>query len=76
MHFIFGETLAQSLGQESDSPSESENENEEDVEFEDDLDYLRSLDPKLYKEQDHYKVLGIDKLRIKATDDQIKRAYR
>ena len=38
------------------------------MQFEDDLEYLRSLDPKECKDQDHYKVLGIAKLRIKATE--------
>jgi len=33
-------------------------------------------DPKLWKEQDHYAVLGISGLRYKATPDQIKRAHR
>ncbi|CAH2240917.1 jg9653 [Pararge aegeria aegeria] len=48
----------------------------EGVVFEDDVDYLRSLDPKEWKKQDHYAVLGIKNLRYKATDDEIKRAYR
>lgn len=36
-----------------------------DEKFEIDIDitYLRSLDPKEWKEQDHYRVLGIRKLR-------------
>ena len=42
--------------------------------FEDDILYLRSLDPKEWKEQDHYAVLGIKNLRYRATDDVIKRA--
>ena len=40
------------------------------------MDYLRSLDPKECKDQDHYKVLGLSTLRAKATDNQIKKAYR
>ena len=61
----------------NESGSESENETSEtEEEFEDDLEYLRSLDPKETKDQDHYRVLGITKLRINATDDQIKKAYR
>jgi len=60
-------------GEESESEEEEEN---DDSQFEDDLEYLRSLDPKETKEQDHYKVLGISKLRSAATDDQIKRAHR
>merc|ERR1719507_1376632 len=56
--------------------SESEEELDAEVEFEDDLDYLRSLDPKETKDQDHYRVLGLSKLRMAATDDQIKKAHR
>lgn len=41
-----------------------------------DLDYLTSLDPKEWKEQDHYAVLGLKHVRIHATDEDIKRAYR
>ena len=52
-----------SIGQESISGSESEEEEEE--EYEDDIDFLRSLDPKDTKNQDHYKVLGLTKLRFK-----------
>jgi len=57
------------------SDSEGEEENDEEI-FEDDLEYLRSLDPKETKEQDHYKVLGLSNLRMLATDDQIKKAHR
>ena len=64
-----------SIGQESISGSESDF-SEEEEEFEDDIDFLRSLDPKDTKNQDHYKVLGMTNLRFKASDDQIKRAYR
>ncbi|KAI5636534.1 dnaJ domain-containing protein [Phthorimaea operculella] len=48
----------------------------EEVTFDDDVEYLRSLDPKEWKNQDHYAVLGMKNLRNKATDDDIKRAYR
>lgn len=41
-----------------------------------DVDYLKSLDPKDWKNQDHYAVLGLKKMRFDATDDDIKRAYR
>ncbi|KAF3166927.1 hypothetical protein TWF106_011685 [Orbilia oligospora] len=37
---------------------------------------LLSRDPKDWKNQDHYAVLGISKYRWKATDEQIKRAHR
>jgi DnaJ family protein C protein 2 len=35
---------------------------------------LLELDPKQWKDQDHYEVLGLSALRYKATPDQIKRA--
>lgn len=41
-----------------------------------DVEYLRSLDPKEWKKQDHYKVLGIKNLRYEASDEIIKVAYR
>ncbi|KAF8581814.1 DnaJ-domain-containing protein [Ramaria rubella] len=37
---------------------------------------LLLLDPKEWKKQDHYKVLGLSHLRYKATQDQIKIAHR
>ncbi|KAI9098043.1 hypothetical protein DFS34DRAFT_714420 [Phlyctochytrium arcticum] len=37
---------------------------------------LLKSDPLKWKEQDHYAVLGLSKLRYKANDDDIKRAYR
>lgn len=46
------------------------------IDFEDDVEFLRSLDPKEWKNQDHYAVLGIKWLRHKASEDVIKRAYR
>lgn len=61
------------------SAQDSESFDDEDtteLKFEDDLDYLRSLDPKEWKDQDHYAVLGIPELRHKATEDDIKRACR
>uniref|UniRef100_A0A1Y9H335 Uncharacterized protein n=1 Tax=Anopheles dirus TaxID=7168 RepID=A0A1Y9H335_9DIPT len=41
-----------------------------------DIDYLKSLDPKDWKNQDHYAVLGLKRMRFEATDEDIKRAYR
>ncbi|VDK37071.1 unnamed protein product, partial [Gongylonema pulchrum] len=37
--------------------------------------FLRGLDPKNCKEQDHYKVLGLSKLRWKASSSQIRSAF-
>ncbi|GAA5935358.1 hypothetical protein JCM3775_006252 [Rhodotorula graminis] len=42
---------------------------------EEDLDLLE-LDPKKWKEQDHYAVLGLQHLRYNATQEQIKKAHR
>jgi len=51
-----------------------------DIEMDDEcpqyLKYIASLDPKLHKDQDHYKVLGLSKLRYQASDGQIRRACR
>ncbi|MFH4978447.1 hypothetical protein AB6A40_005156 [Gnathostoma spinigerum] len=38
--------------------------------------YINSLNPNSWKDQDHYKVLGLSKLRWKATVSQIRSAYR
>jgi len=65
-----GFSIAES-GSQSDEEIESST-----TEIEDDVDYLRSLDPKEWKDQDHYNVLGLKKLRFNATDEDIKRAYR
>lgn len=46
----------------SNASSES-NISDDNSSFEVDVDYLRSLDPKEWKEQDHYAVLGLKKLR-------------
>lgn len=46
------------------SAAESEEKiSESQVEIEIDVAYLRSLDPKEWKDQDHYAVLGLKKLR-------------
>lgn len=46
------------------------------VTFELDESYLRALDPKEWKNQDHYAVLGLQSSRYYASDDDIRRAYR
>ncbi|RUS72161.1 hypothetical protein EGW08_020077 [Elysia chlorotica] len=59
------------------SSSESEEEEEEEDQFdEEDESLLLRLDPREWKKQDHYAVLGLSKLRHRASDDQIKRAYK
>ncbi|VDO42554.1 unnamed protein product [Onchocerca flexuosa] len=40
------------------------------------LSFLKSLDPKHCKDQDHYKVLGLSNLRWQASISQIRTAYR
>lgn len=44
--------------------------------FEDDVEYLKKVDIKDKKKQDCYRILGLSKQRINATDDQIKKAHR
>uniref|UniRef100_A0A2C9LJJ1 Uncharacterized protein n=1 Tax=Biomphalaria glabrata TaxID=6526 RepID=A0A2C9LJJ1_BIOGL len=58
------------------SSSESEEEAEEDQFDDEDESLLLRLDPKEWKKQDHYAVLGLSKLRYRASEDQIKRAYK
>ncbi|XP_071816692.1 dnaJ homolog subfamily C member 2-like isoform X4 [Apostichopus japonicus] len=56
---------------------DSESEEEEDLieEEEDDIG-LQGLDPSDWKSQDHYAVLGISKSRYRASDDDVKKAYK
>ncbi|XP_074554732.1 dnaJ homolog subfamily C member 2 [Halichoeres trimaculatus] len=56
---------------------ESSSEEEEDEEFQlEEYPMLRTLDPKDWKNQDHYAVLGLPHLRYKATQKQIKAAHK
>ncbi|XP_064488110.1 dnaJ homolog subfamily C member 2-like [Ornithodoros turicata] len=59
---------------------DSESSDEEDVSVEeehpDEVKHLQSLDPKDWKNQDHYRVLGLHAKRYRATENDIKRAYR
>lgn len=56
------------------SSTDKISDNEVDVEA--NISYLKSLDPKEWKDQDHYAVLGLKTLRFSATEDDIRRAYR
>ncbi|KNC96251.1 uncharacterized protein SPPG_08403 [Spizellomyces punctatus DAOM BR117] len=52
---------------------------DEDISLDDDepeTPKLLKSDPLKWKEQDHYAVLGLSKLRWKASEEEIKRAYR
>lgn len=60
----------------SSSSSEEEEEIEEVEESEEDHTLLLGLNPTEWKKQDHYAVLGLPKLRYRATAEQIKRVYR
>ncbi|XP_052279766.1 dnaJ homolog subfamily C member 2-like isoform X16 [Dreissena polymorpha] len=65
-------TLSQhSLTSSSSSESEDDLDDEQDEES-----LLLSLDPKEWKKQDHYAVLGLAKQRYKASDALIKKAYK
>ncbi|KAJ2852452.1 Zuotin [Coemansia brasiliensis] len=48
----------------------------DDQEDEEESEELLSLDPKEWKKQDHYAVLGLSRLRYKATMDDIIKAHR
>ncbi|CAF0886540.1 unnamed protein product [Brachionus calyciflorus] len=58
---------------ESEESLEDEDEFEETPEY---LKFLETLDPKMWRDQDHYKILGLDHLRHKASQHQIKKAYK
>jgi len=60
---------------ESDNSDDSKQSTKE-LKIDIDMKFLKSLDHKLWKDQDHYKVLGLHKYRYKATDKDIKKAYR
>ncbi|KAF2362018.1 SANT/Myb domain [Trinorchestia longiramus] len=61
---------------ESDNSDDSKERENKEVVIKDDITFLRSLDPCKWKDQDHYKVLGLQDLRYKASDDDIKKAHR
>lgn len=63
---------AASVGSESSDEGEGGSVAEEPAETR----YLLSLDPKEWKSQDHYRVLGLQTKRHAATDHDIKKAYR
>ncbi len=72
-------TYLRHLGDKEEAVDESSSESENEIVVEDTpeyLAYLHSLDPKEWKEQDHYRVLGLEKLRINASAHQIKKAYK
>ncbi|XP_040268440.1 dnaJ homolog subfamily C member 2 [Bufo bufo] len=62
----------QELEDEKETSEESEDEEFQLEEFA----LLKTLDPKDWKNQDHYAVLGLKKLRYKATQKQIKAAHK
>lgn len=66
-------------GDTSDQDREQDQENDSDSAqlcLDDNAGYVRSLDPKQWLKQDHYRVLGLSTLRYRATDQQIRQAYR
>lgn len=58
------------------STSSEDDEIELDIEDDKDEEFLRTLDPADWKNQDHYAVLGLVNYRFEATEDQIKKAYK
>jgi len=64
------------LEAENTSGSNSDDESAFDNEDKAYAKFLKSLDPVEWKHQDHYKVLGMSKMRHKSTAGQIKSAYK
>ncbi|BES93189.1 dnaJ homolog subfamily C member [Nesidiocoris tenuis] len=76
-HFIrYLTSVNRGLNGSLDELSEDESEEESFVVDEDNEAYLKSLDPKEWKKQDHYAVLGLKGLRYAASTNMIKSAYR
>ncbi|KAI9221352.1 hypothetical protein BC828DRAFT_381236 [Blastocladiella britannica] len=63
---LFGERTVDEFPAETDADDDNEAE----------LDFLYALDPKKWKDQDHYRVLGLAHLRYQATPEDIKLAHR
>jgi len=57
-----------------ESDEETEHLTEDQIKL--DIKYIKSLDVKGWKDQDHYRVLGIPDMRIKASTKDIKKAYK
>lgn len=74
-NIISKDVLAVRLEQYLDSINKVRANISKDTEKESD-DYLIHLEPTKWKEQDHYLVLGLQHLRYRATEDDIKRAHR
>lgn len=63
-HFLkYLNRLRHGLDETLSNASSTEEISEDKFDFEIDVTYLRSLDPKEWKDQDHYRVLGIKNLR-------------
>ena len=58
----------------ADSEDEKEQLSESDIVI--DVKYIKSLEAKDWKDQDHYRVLGIPNLRVKASTKDVKKAYK
>ncbi|RUS25622.1 hypothetical protein BC938DRAFT_471873, partial [Jimgerdemannia flammicorona] len=73
-----GRTLSEDDRVQAELKAEEQDEDNEAVEVEDEPETkaLLELDPKDWKDQDHYAVLGLSKLRYKATPAQIKKARK
>ena len=70
---IFHKRSSTPHGQESLSEPQSQSSSR--VPSEDEAEYKSNkLDPKHWKELDHYAIMGLSKLRYKATDEDIRKA--
>ncbi|XP_075245703.1 dnaJ homolog subfamily C member 2-like [Convolutriloba macropyga] len=81
IELTFGDPIIHEVEEQSEDDKASrdenkENEASENLVLEVDVDYLKHLDPTEWKEHDHYKVLGLQSKRMKATAADIKAAYK
>ncbi|GAA5893794.1 zuotin [Sporobolomyces salmoneus] len=74
--FAEDDKLENELAAQNGTQVEEEDDQDADLGGEEESRDVLEQDPRKWKEQDHYAVLGLQHLRYKATDEQIKKAHR
>ncbi|GAA5947968.1 hypothetical protein JCM3765_007049 [Sporobolomyces pararoseus] len=74
--FAEDDKLERELAAQNGTQVEEEDDQDADLGGEQESRDVLEQDPRKWKEQDHYAVLGLQHLRYKATDEQIKKAHR
>ncbi|CAF3018586.1 unnamed protein product [Rotaria sp. Silwood2] len=76
-HLIITDEQAAEISDSDVDDNDDEKENDQfDIDWNKHEPYLRKLDLSDWKNQDHYKVLGLSKLRYKATQKQVRNAHK